>query len=98
MSRCPIQLLQGSDIDAVAQVFRGKGVPELMQEEIMATWALGTFIAVLGHSLAVVHAGAMSQTLDDHVHGIVWMATTILRGLLAFKARDWLAKAFGCPP
>jgi hypothetical protein len=45
-----------------------------MQEKIVAVWAIGALIAMLGQELAAVHAGAMGQTSYDHVHGAVRMA------------------------
>ncbi len=59
--------MQRSNVDTVAKVFSGKGVPELVEEEVLAMRSFGTLVAVFGHALSAIQVGAAGHALHNHV-------------------------------
>lgn len=51
----------------MAQVLGRKGVPEFMQEEVLAVRPLGTAIAMSREALTTVEFGPLGNTFYDHI-------------------------------
>jgi hypothetical protein len=52
-------------------------VAKLVQEKVHAERSLGALVVVLGHALPAVEAGAIDDTLDDHIHLAVGFAAAV---------------------
>ena|SRR5215469_13628766 len=59
--------LQSSNIDSMAQVFRGEGVAELVEEKVLAMGPLGAAIAMPGFALTAIQLGSFGNLFHDHV-------------------------------
>ncbi len=59
------------------QVFRGEGVPELMQKEVLAVWPFSAFVSVFGDTLTAIEASLLGNALNNHVHFAVGIAATV---------------------
>jgi hypothetical protein len=58
----PHPSLQRDDIHPIPQMVCGKGVPELMEEEILAIGPFRTFVAVFRDTLSTIQFSSVGNT------------------------------------
>jgi len=80
------------------QVFRGEGVPELMQKEVLAVWPFSAFVSVFGDTLTAIEASLLGNALvspslrypisnGDHVSLTRLVKTPAVLGIAMYKNR-----------